>query len=154
MSTASTEGAGSPEDGRTRASDAEREEFARTVRDAIGEGRLTLEEGDERLAAVYAARYRDELGPLVADLPRERPGAGEGRRPPRPPRPGPMGGDDGGPGFRRRRPGFPLVLVLAAVILGIWALNGGFFWPLIPLIFLAVLLLRRGCGYRPRYRRW
>ncbi len=54
---------------RVRASDAEREEFAQIVREATGDGRLSLDEGDERLAQVYAAKYRDELRPLVADLP-------------------------------------------------------------------------------------
>src|SRR5690348_13444704 len=54
---------------RTRASDTEREEIAQIVRDAVGEGRLDIPEGEERLAAVYAAKSRDELGPLVTDLP-------------------------------------------------------------------------------------
>jgi hypothetical protein len=31
----------------------------------VGEGRLTLAEGDERLAAIYATRFRDELRPLI-----------------------------------------------------------------------------------------
>jgi uncharacterized protein DUF1707 len=54
---------------RVRASDAEREEYARIIREAVGEGRLALGEGDERLAKVYATRFRDELRPLVTDLP-------------------------------------------------------------------------------------
>ena len=41
-----------------RTSDAEREQVARVLRAAVGEGMLTLEEGDERLAATYAARFR------------------------------------------------------------------------------------------------
>ena len=36
---------------------------------AGSEGRLTLEEVDQRTAAAYAARLRDELDPLIADLP-------------------------------------------------------------------------------------
>src|SRR4051794_24615012 len=52
-----------------RASDAEREHTARILRAAAGEGMLTLEEADERMATVYAARYRSELAPLTADLP-------------------------------------------------------------------------------------
>jgi len=35
----------------------------------MGEGRLTLDEGEERLAAAYRAVYRDDLAPLTADLP-------------------------------------------------------------------------------------
>ncbi|HEY1488877.1 MAG TPA: DUF1707 domain-containing protein [Micromonosporaceae bacterium] len=54
---------------RVRTSDAERERVAETLRTAVTEGRLTLSEGDERLAALYATKYRDELGALVADLP-------------------------------------------------------------------------------------
>ena len=54
---------------RVRTSDAEREGIAQTLRAAVGEGRLTLEEGDERLATLYTTKYRDELAPLIADLP-------------------------------------------------------------------------------------
>jgi len=52
-----------------RASDAEREQVVGRLRDASSEGRLTLEEGEERLGRLYEARYRDELPPLTADLP-------------------------------------------------------------------------------------
>ena len=54
---------------RVRTSDAERERIAQTLRAAVGEGRLTLEEGDERLATLYTTKYRDELAPLITDLP-------------------------------------------------------------------------------------
>ena len=36
---------------------------------AFARGLLTLEEGDERVAAAYAARFLDDLPPLTADLP-------------------------------------------------------------------------------------
>ena len=52
-----------------RASDAEREQVAHLLRTAMGEGRLTLDEGEERLAAAYRAVYRDDFAPLTADLP-------------------------------------------------------------------------------------
>jgi len=42
---------------------------AHILRNAMGEGRLTLDEGEERLAAVYQAVYRDDLERLTADLP-------------------------------------------------------------------------------------
>lgn len=51
-----------------RASDAEREEMVARLHHALGEGRLDLAETDERVAAAYAARYRSELPPLLADL--------------------------------------------------------------------------------------
>jgi hypothetical protein len=53
----------------TRASDAEREAVVARLRDAAGEGRLTVEELAERIDAAYAARTRAELEPLTADLP-------------------------------------------------------------------------------------
>lgn len=59
-----------PDDGepRTRASDGEREEVAELVRTAVREGRLTVADGDERLAGVYAAVNRDELHAHTRDL--------------------------------------------------------------------------------------
>jgi hypothetical protein len=51
-----------------RASDADREHAGELLRHAAGDGRLTLDELDERLDAVYAARTRAELGTLTADL--------------------------------------------------------------------------------------
>jgi DUF1707 SHOCT-like domain len=57
-----------PQHPELRASDAERERTADQLRHAAGEGRLTVEELDERLNAAYAARTRGELERLVADL--------------------------------------------------------------------------------------
>ncbi|PVZ12954.1 DUF1707 SHOCT-like domain-containing protein [Actinomycetospora cinnamomea] len=51
-----------------RASDAEREQVAEVVRQAVSDGRLTIVEGDERLREVYAARFRRDLAPITADL--------------------------------------------------------------------------------------
>jgi hypothetical protein len=51
-----------------RASDADRERAADTLRRAAGVGRLTMDELDERLNAAYAARTRAELERLVADV--------------------------------------------------------------------------------------
>jgi hypothetical protein len=52
-----------------RASDAEREATVARLQQALAEGRLDLAETEERVAAAYAARHRDELPPLLADLP-------------------------------------------------------------------------------------
>ena len=52
-----------------RASNAEREETIARLHDALGEGRLDLAEVEPRVAAAYAAQYRHELVPLLADLP-------------------------------------------------------------------------------------
>jgi hypothetical protein len=51
-----------------RASDADRERAADTLRRAAGDGRLTLDELDERLNAAYASRTRAELERLVVDV--------------------------------------------------------------------------------------
>jgi hypothetical protein len=53
----------------TRASDSEREDTVVRLREAAAEGRLTVEELDERIDAAYAATTRAELEPLTADLP-------------------------------------------------------------------------------------
>ncbi|MCE3554215.1 DUF1707 domain-containing protein [Pseudonocardia sp. RS11V-5] len=58
-----------PGAGRVRCSDAEREHAAAVIHQAVGEGRLTMEEAEERLGRAYQARYRDELVALNADLP-------------------------------------------------------------------------------------
>ncbi|MEV5576153.1 DUF1707 domain-containing protein [Spirillospora sp. NPDC052269] len=52
-----------------RASDADRDRVAQILREAAGEGRLTLDEVDERLDAVYKAKTYAELEPLTRDLP-------------------------------------------------------------------------------------
>jgi DUF1707 SHOCT-like domain len=52
-----------------RASDAEREATVEQLRLASADGRLTLEELSERVAAAYESRTHDELGALTRDLP-------------------------------------------------------------------------------------
>ncbi|OLT24571.1 hypothetical protein BJF79_45060, partial [Actinomadura sp. CNU-125] len=63
------EPAGTPGTPEMRASDADRDQVAQILRDAAGDGRLTLAELDERLDAVYAAKTYSELQPLTRDLP-------------------------------------------------------------------------------------
>ncbi|WP_265568191.1 DUF1707 SHOCT-like domain-containing protein [Streptomyces hygroscopicus] len=52
-----------------RASDADRERVAEVLRDALAEGRLDMEEFEERLEATYTARTYGELAPITRDLP-------------------------------------------------------------------------------------
>ncbi|MQY09557.1 DUF1707 SHOCT-like domain-containing protein [Actinomadura macrotermitis] len=52
-----------------RASDADRDRVAAILRDAAGDGRLDLDELEERLEAVYAAKTYAELEPITSDLP-------------------------------------------------------------------------------------
>ena len=127
---------------RVRASDAEREELAQVLRAAMTEGRLTLEEGEERLAKAYAATYRDELGPLVADLPdggRQAWYAAQFEKP-----------EFVAAARRHLRGHIGFVAAVAAVLVGLWALSGAhFFWPAIPLFFLFFGLFRHA-----RWRHW
>jgi hypothetical protein len=58
-----------PERREMRISDADRDNVASILRDAAGEGRLDLEELDERLSAVYAAKTYGDLEPITRDLP-------------------------------------------------------------------------------------
>lgn len=136
---------------RLRASDAEREQVATILRAAMTEGRLSLQEGEERLGVLYGARFRDELAPLTDDLPdggrralSETPQArAEVRR-----------------GLRRHA---GIVAGIAAVLSVIWVLSGAqFFWPAIPLAFLVMGLARHarygryqvGYSYQHRVAPW
>jgi hypothetical protein len=58
-----------PERREMRVSDADRDNVASILRDAAGEGRLDLDELDERLSAVYAAKTYGDLEPITRDLP-------------------------------------------------------------------------------------
>ena len=58
-----------PDPQHLRASDADRERVAETLRQAAGDGRLTMDELDERLDAVYAAKTYAQLVPITHDLP-------------------------------------------------------------------------------------
>jgi hypothetical protein len=58
-----------PEEPRERASDGEREDVAALLARAMVAGRLTPVEYSDRAAIAQAARYRDQLDGLLADLP-------------------------------------------------------------------------------------
>jgi hypothetical protein len=127
---------------RVRASDAEREQVATILRAAMAEGRLNLADGEERMAAAYAATLRDELVPLTADLP------GGGRE-------ALAATPEARAQVRRtlRRHG-SFVAIAALVLVGLWALSPGhFFWPAIPLAFLTIGLVRHARWHRYGYPR-
>jgi Domain of unknown function (DUF1707) len=69
----------------TRASDAEREAVVARLRNAAGEGRLTVDELDERCSAALSAVTVGDLGALVRDLPAEPRAAPPARKPPKVP---------------------------------------------------------------------
>jgi hypothetical protein len=63
-----------------RCSDAEREQARAALYTAAGEGRLTMDEVEERLGRLEEIRYRHELASLTADLPAPEQSAPEGWR--------------------------------------------------------------------------
>jgi len=120
---------------RLRASDAEREEVARVLQAAAGEGRLSPEEAGERLAQASAAGYRDELVRLTEDLP-----AAVVERPEPRDRPAFY------PWLAWRLARFAAVAGVVAIV---WTLVGiRYFWVMWPLAFMALGVLR---GPRRRY---
>jgi hypothetical protein len=58
-----------PDPSQLRISDEDRHQVAEVLREAAGEGRIDLEELDERLEATYAARTDADLVPITLDLP-------------------------------------------------------------------------------------
>ncbi|GAB3708334.1 DUF1707 domain-containing protein [Amycolatopsis oliviviridis] len=107
---------------RFRAADADRERVASLIQAAGGEGRLTLEEVEDRLSAVYSTKYTDELATLTSDLPKPAP-----RR-----RPVAFG-------HRAVRIHLAVVVVLSALLIVRWLASGGpFFWPTMPMFWLAM----------------
>jgi hypothetical protein len=70
---------------RVRASDDEREDAVASLRAAAAQGRLSLEELDERTASAFAATTRGELAVLLDDLPGSPPAVRPPHKPPRVP---------------------------------------------------------------------
>ena len=130
--------------GRLRAGDAERDATVADLRAHHEAGRLSAEEFDERMSTALSARWRDELPPLFADLPDERPAG--------PPDVAPDGwGRTPWRGGRRRGPWVPLVPLLA--VLGTFAsigavAHGRFPWAVLWIGVLVAFLHVRG------RRRW
>jgi hypothetical protein len=99
-----------------RASDQDRDRTVDELRAHGAEGRLTVEELEQRVQRALAARTLGELAELTRDLPDR----GSPARPARP---------------RRRRSGeLRVFLGVAVLLIAIWALTGaGYFWPMWPL---------------------
>jgi hypothetical protein len=143
--------------GRIRASDAERERVARFLATAFADGRLDLTEYDLRVAAAYAAVYRDDLTALVDDLPTPdtplfdvKAGAPV---PASAPTPAPRSASAAPlTAHERKRPyGWPVVVVLFAAALGLARL--GMFGPLAMLLILFGLLIALSWIADDPYRR-
>jgi hypothetical protein len=118
-----------------RASDADREAVVERLRTALGEGRLTITEFDERVRDAYAAITQGQLVPLTADLPASvparRPSAADRRE------------------YERKKlvrewrdwAGMTLVLILIWAVTSV--LSGGLnpFWPVIPMGIWALIIV-------------
>jgi len=63
-----------PDAHKLRISDDDRHKVAEILRQAAGEGRIDLDELDERLEATYAAKTYADLVPITLDLPAQPPG--------------------------------------------------------------------------------
>jgi hypothetical protein len=122
-------------DATIRLSDAERDAAAADLGEHFAQGRLTAEEHDERLGAIWSAKTRGEIGPIFRDLPS--PYAGVAQAPPAyaGARRGPAAYWSSGPRMWRQRMPTPLfvvlmVLVVATVIvhLPLFLLGFGVYW--------------------------
>jgi hypothetical protein len=122
-----------------RASDADREVVRAVLVDAYGDGRLTREEYDDRLNTLYDSRTLGELPSLVADLtPADSPPAL-----PAPLRPADLRARGARKWRRDVEESFGAFLVPSVICVVIWiAVGGGFFWPLFPMVFLGLNVLK------------
>ena len=122
-----------------RASDADREIVRTMLADAFADGRLTREEYDDRLNSLYGSRTLGEVSSLVTDLvPLEGP-----------PMAAPvLRADMRKRGARKWRKdveeSFAAFLVPSIICTVIWiAVTGrGFFWPVFPMLFLGINLIK------------
>ena len=123
-----------------RASDADREIVRAVLADAFADGRLTREEYDDRLNTLYGSRTLGEVSTLVTDLV---PPDG----PPRAPAPL-LRADLRTRGARKWRrdveESFVAFLVPSIICTVIWiaVTSGGFFWPVFPMLFLGLNLVK------------
>jgi Domain of unknown function (DUF1707) len=123
-----------------RASDADREIVRVLLADAYADGRLTREEYDDRLNTLYASRTLGDLPALVTDLvPPD--GAPAAPAPPLPP-------DLRTRGARKWRRdveeslGAFLVPTIICTVIWVAVSGGGFFWPVFPMLFLGLNLVK------------
>lgn len=117
---------------RMRAGDKDRQRVVEQLGTHFGEGRLTVQEFDERVVRAHASVYLDELPALTVDLPRE----------PEPHHPRPTRSQVRVP---------PVAFVLLAMLLA-WSVVAAVVYGTPP--FLALLLLFLLLRHRRPSRRW
>jgi hypothetical protein len=137
-----------------RVGDAEREAVAAELREHYAQGRLSMEDFNQRLDAVFAARTRGDLDKLISDLPHAKPA---GTPLPAPP-PGSLRRHHGqnfvsaGPGFEyagRRRAGYGRFSTLLAALVSLlivfdFMARLSFPWPGRLGLLVAIFALIRG----------
>ncbi len=116
---------------RMRAGDRDRQRVVEQLGKHFGEGRLTVEEFDERVVRAHASVHLDELPALTADLPRD---PEPHRRPSRP------------------APPVPVAAVVLVAMLLAWSMVAAVVHGAPP--FLALLLLFLFLRHRRWSRRW
>lgn len=132
-----------------RASDADRVATAQRLSDALADGRLTAAEADERLAACWSARYESELAALTGDLPESAPAPVPTYTAPVAPKVW------SGPLLTHAA----IAALISTLLIARWAAvpdfdgrpdfpgphhfvdQSGFFWPIFPIIWLALSVL-------------
>ena len=117
---------------RMRAGDRDRQRVVELLGKHFGEGRLTIEEFDDRVVRAHASVYLDELPPLTADLPRE---------------PAPRSRPTRRPGWAPATVFVPLLVMLLAWSLLVAVVQGA---PVLLIVLLLFLFLR----HRRWSRRW
>jgi hypothetical protein len=117
---------------RMRAGDKDRQRVVDQLGKHFGEGRLTIDEFDERVVRAHASVYLDELPALTADLPRD---PEPQTRPTRSPRRAPSG----------------VFLLLIAMLLA-WSLLAAVVYGAPP--FMGLILLFLFLRHRRWSRRW
>jgi hypothetical protein len=131
-----------------RASDADREHIANVLRDSYSEGRLTIDEFQERLERAYAARTHGDLAVLTSDLPV--------RSAPPPPSPAvPVAPISSELYWSRVRQIVLRYVVWCLFLITIWAATGrqGSFWPIWPIIVFAFFAASRVLSVERELRR-
>jgi hypothetical protein len=126
-----------------RAADADREAVAERLRQAVSEGRLDLDEYDQRLNRAYAAKTYGELDRVLADLP--------GPAPSLRPQPGnPVRPQHAVRGWlaEQWRPWGTVVSICVAiwVLTAILTLSLPYFWPMWVAVPWGLVLLFRSVG--------
>lgn len=123
-----------------RASDADREIIRVMLADAFADGRLSREEYDDRLNTLYGSRTLGEVSSLVTDLvPLDGPAMARAPL---------LRADMRTRGARKWRrdveESFAAFLVPSIICTVIWIVvtGGGFFWPVFPMLFLGLNLVK------------